>query len=139
MVNKPLQLIINAAWVAAYSVGVTAIDSDHRRLYQMLRRMREAYAAEENARCLALIRDAAAAILAHFAHEEALFAGGRYPGAEGHVAKHAILAQRVQAISRAAQGPSVARCALADLIDGLAVVVMTDHITLDLELRPFPA
>lgn len=135
MGSEPLQLIIDGAWVAGYGVGANEIDAEHRRLFRMLDRMRAAYAARQEKFCLLLIKEFAEAIRSHFAHEEAIFMGLSYPNANRHCAQHAVLALRVDAILEVAGRVPVARRVLADLIDGLAVVVMIDHLTLDLELR----
>lgn len=138
MGSEPLQLIIDVAWVAGYGVGADDIDAEHERLFQMLERMRKAYAAGEEKSCLAMIKEFALAIQAHFEREEASFTKlPFYPGANRHVAQHAVLAARAAAISEAAGRRPMARRTLADLIDGLAVVVMTDHLALDLELRKY--
>ena len=134
---EPLQLIINVAWAADYGVGADDIDAEHGRLYRMLARMRKAYATGQEEVCRALIKEFAMAIQAHFAREETIFTKLSYPGAERHVAQHAVLALRVEGILEAAERTPMARHTLADLIDGLAVVMMTDHLTLDLELRQF--
>ena len=137
MGSEPLQLIIDAAWVAAYGVGADDIDGEHGRLFRMLDRMRAAYATKQEKFCLSLIREFAGVIRTHFEREEAIFTKLSYPGAERHIAQHAVLALRVEAILEAAGRTPMARRMLADLIDGLAVVVMTDHLTLDLELRQY--
>lgn len=135
MGSEPLQLIIDGAWIAGYGVGADEIDAEHRRLFRMLDRMRAAYAAGQEKFCLLLIKEFAEAIRSHFAHEEAFFTKLSYPGADRHRAQHAVLALRLNAILEIAGRRPVARRVLADLIDGLAVVVMIDHLTLDFELR----
>jgi hemerythrin-like metal-binding protein len=137
MGSEPLHLIIDVAWLADYGTGADGIDADHGRLVAMLTRMRTAYAAGQEAICRVLIKEFALAIQEHFAREEAFFAKLSYPGAERHSAQHAVLALRVKAISQAADCTPMPRRTLADLIDALAVVMMTDHLTLDLELRHF--
>ncbi len=137
MGSEPLQLMIDISWVAAYGVGGDEIDAEHGQLFRMLDRMRAAYATKQEKFCLSLIKEFAGAIRTHFEREEAIFTKLSYPGAERHVAQHAVLALRVEAISEAAGHTPMARRTLADLIDGLAVVVMIDHLTLDLELRRY--
>jgi hemerythrin-like metal-binding protein len=138
MGSEPLQFIIDVAWIADYGVGAKDIDADHGRLFRMLGQMRMAYGAGQEKACRALIGKFAGEIPAHFAREEAIFSKLPYPGAERHRAQHAVLALRVAAISEAAAGSApLARPALADLIDGLAVVMMTDYFALDLELRQY--
>ena len=131
------QLMIDIDWLVAYGVGANEIDAQHGRLFQTLGRMREAYAAGQDTLCLSLIKEFNGALHAHFAREEAIFSQLAYPGAGRHVAQHAALAARVEAITQAAARPPIPRHTLADLIDGLAVVVITDHLALDLELMPY--
>ena len=137
MGHEPLQLFIDTGWLAACGIGADPIDSDHERLFQTLKRMREAYAAGQDTLCLSLIKEFNGAIRSHFAREEAIFPQLAYPGAGHHIAQHAVLASRVEAIMEAAARPPIPRHILADLIDGLAVVVITDHLALDLELRRY--
>ena len=134
---EPLQLMIDVGWLAPYNVGTGEVDAEHGRLFQMLDRMREAYAAGQDTLCLSLIEEFKEAIRAHFAGEEAIFLQLAYPGAGHHIAQHAVLAVRVETIIEAAARPPVSRHTLADLIDGLAVVVITDHLALDLELKRY--
>ena len=134
---EPLQLMIDVGWLAAYNVGTGELDAEHGRLFQSLGRMREAYDARQDTLCLSLIKEFKEAIHAHFAREEATFPQLAYPGADNHIAQHALLAVRVEAITEAAARPPIPRHTLGDLIDGLAVVVITDHLVLDLELRRY--
>lgn len=137
MGSEPLHLIIDVAWVADHGVGAADIDAEHRELFRMLEQMQAHYAAGEEGPCRALIKDFARALPAHFAREEAQFLNLPYPGADHHIAQHAILARRAEAIADAAGSMPMVRHTLADLIEGLAVVMMTDHLTLDLELRRY--
>ena len=135
MGHEPFQLFIDTGWLATCGIGADPIDSDHERLFQTLKRMREAYAAGQDTLCLSLIKEFDAAIRSHFAHEEAIFPQLAYPGAGRHIAQHKMLAVRVEMITQAAARTPLARHTLADLIDGLAAVAITDHLALDLELK----
>jgi hemerythrin-like metal-binding protein len=134
---EPLQPFIDTGWLAAHGIGAEPIDDDHERLFQTLKRMRKAYAAGQDMLCLSLINVFDGMIRAHFAHEEAMFAQLVYPGAGRHIAQHKVLAVRVQTITQAAARTPLPPHALADLIDGLAVVAITDHLALDLELKQY--
>ena len=134
---EPLQLFIDAGWLAAYGIGADPIDGEHGRLFQTLNRMREAYAAGQDTLCLSLIKEFDAAIRAHFTHEETIFPQLAYPGAGRHIAQHKVLAGRVETIMQAAARTPLLRHTLADLIDSLAVVAITDHLALDLELKRY--
>lgn len=136
---EPLHLIIDTAWIADHDVGVAVIDAEHRQMFQMLDQMRAHYAGGDEARCRERIKELALAIPAHFAREEALFAKLPYPDAARHGAQHVVLARRAASIADAAGRMPMDRRTLADLIDGLAVVMMTDHFTLDLELGRYLA
>ena len=134
---EPLQLFIETGWLAAHGVGAEPIDSDHKRLFQTLKRMREAYAAGQDTLCLSLINAFDRMIRAHFAHEEAMFPQLAYPGAGRHIAQHKVLAARIETITQAAARTPLPPHTLADLIDSLAVVAITDHLALDLELKQY--
>lgn len=134
---EPHQLFIDTGWLAAYGIGAEPIDGDHERLFQTLKRMREAYAAGQDTLCLSLINTFGWMIRAHFAREEAMFSQLAYPGAGRHIAQHKLLAIRVETITQAAARTSLPPHTLADLIDALAVVAITDHLALDLELKAY--
>jgi hemerythrin-like metal-binding protein len=132
---EPLHLFIDADCLAAYGVGADQIDGEHKQLSQMLSRMREAYAAGQDTLCHSLIKEFDGLIRAHFAHEEAIFPQLAYPSAGHHIAQHRMLVVRVEAITQAAARTPLLRHTLADLIDGLAAVAITDHLALDLDLK----
>jgi hemerythrin len=83
-------------WEERYSVGIFAIDEQHKRLVALLNELYEAMGAGEG-------RDALGHILArliqytrtHFAAEEQMFERHHYPHAQEHIDEHNKLTQSV--------------------------------------------
>lgn len=71
----------------------------------------------------------------HFAYEEALFPTIGSTDVGHHAKEHGILRLRLSAIARDVDDLDAPPRCLADLIDALAAVIMTDHLTLDLDLQ----
>jgi len=86
-------------WSNLYSVGVAAIDEQHRVLVGLLNRLNEA---RDAARSTAVMHEVLDALVQyagrHFAFEEALMHEHRYAGTAAHEAAHQRLAQRVGAM-----------------------------------------
>jgi hemerythrin len=77
------------AWTATMSVGVEALDDDHRHLVAMLN---DLYDAMREGRGAAALYGTLHGLLvyaeAHFAREERMFAATDYPGAWSHKVEH---------------------------------------------------
>lgn len=138
MGSEPLRLMIDAEWLSPYGVGANEIDAEHEMLFDRLSAVRHAFAAANYGTSRDLLQDLVDAVEAHFAHEEDVFGTMDYPGAGRHVAQHALLKHRLNSIARSAGDADLPPHALADLIDAAAAVLMTDHLTLDLELKQLP-
>lgn len=127
--------MIDIAWLSSCEVGSREIDAEHERLLDALTAMREAFAGGHYHACRRLLDRCIDQVEAHFTREEALFGSFDYPGARRHADQHGVLSLRLKAIARSASDLDLPPRILADLIDGVAAVVMTDHLTLDLELK----
>ena len=88
-----------ATWKPSYSIGVPAIDAQHRELFartdRLLLAMSEGRASEE---CHALLVFVRAYCRVHFAAEEGLMRERGFPGTLGHQAQHAEFNRRFEAI-----------------------------------------
>jgi hemerythrin len=84
-------------WKPSYSIGVPAIDAQHKELFaradRLLLAMREGRAAAECQRLFAFLR---AYCQTHFGAEERLMKELRYPGMLPHLAQHAEFNRRFE-------------------------------------------
>jgi len=87
-------------WNKTYSVGVQALDSQHTVLFGLLNDLHAAMM-KGQAQSLTgpLLRKLADYSRSHFAAEEQLMAGARYPGLTEHRAKHRDLIRQVEEFS----------------------------------------
>lgn len=86
-------------WDQELSVGVEAIDAEHRQLFAMVNGLFDAIEGGTGGDLLAALFDALIAYTRdHFAREEALMAERHYPGLAAHRAEHRELAERVLAL-----------------------------------------
>lgn len=84
-------------WNAAYSVGVAAIDQQHKGLIAQIRNFQEAMLEGRAAQSLdQILANLGAYTRVHFAFEEKLMEEHAYPETAAHQAAHAGLAQRVE-------------------------------------------
>jgi len=96
-------------WSPIYSVGVAAIDEQHRVLVGLLNRLNAERSAGHSPKVVGEVLDSLVGYAGrHFAFEEALMHEHRYPATAAHEAAHQRLAQRVGAmIAAQAQGGAV--------------------------------
>ena len=95
-------------WTEELSVGVEALDEDHRQLFAMVNGLFDAIGGGTGGELLTALFDALAAYTRdHFAREEALMAARHYPGLPAHRAEHLQLAERVQELRRSFLAGSV--------------------------------
>jgi hemerythrin-like metal-binding protein len=89
-------------WDDSYSVGVEAIDQQHRFLITRIRDLQEAMAAGEAGAMLApLIRNLVTYTKYHFAYEERLYAERGYGDIQHHKEFHSDMAQQVMKMGNA--------------------------------------
>lgn len=85
------------AWTDSLACGDETIDADHRSLFDVAERLRNASLHEQgNAITGALLHELLDYIQGHFAREEALMAAISYPGLEEHRFEHSLLAHHVR-------------------------------------------
>jgi hemerythrin-like metal-binding protein len=85
-----------AVWSEKYATGIGLIDAQHRRLFQAINRMEEAYrAGTEEAEAQESLAFLARYTLEHFETEEALMQEIGYPMLEFHRKEHAGLMTRI--------------------------------------------
>jgi len=85
------------AWSGRYSVGVAAIDDQHRQLFEIMNKLDEAIEKNRGERVLTqVLREMVGYTQEHFAFEEKLLAEAGFPGLEAHQARHRRLIQEVE-------------------------------------------
>jgi len=88
-------------WNDKLSVGVTALDEDHRKLVGMLNNLYEGIQAGHGRETVGKTLDGLISYTAgHFAREERYFAQTNYPAAAAHKKEHTDLTQQVLAVQK---------------------------------------
>src|SRR5271166_1440668 len=83
-------------WTEDMSVGVKAIDNDHKKLIDMLNELNDGILAGKTSLALeSVIEGLLRYTKFHFAREERLFAETGYPGGPAHKAEHDLATRRV--------------------------------------------
>jgi len=86
-------------WSDEYSVGVAEIDAQHKTLFEMLERLREAiHAKHGSAACIEILDELVAYTKVHFTLEESLMRLSHYPDLEAHRKRHRDLVAEVEAM-----------------------------------------
>ncbi|MGO9483711.1 MAG: bacteriohemerythrin [Rhodomicrobium sp.] len=88
-----------AQWTDEFSVGIEEINSDHKRLLELVNELHDAVQAGAGRKVLGKILDGLMLYVNyHFAHEEGLFLRLNYPGYERHRRQHQALTITVKEI-----------------------------------------
>jgi len=97
------------------SVGIPAIDEEHRSILTMVHRLRAAKSDPSGHVAHEVLLDLREYTIKHFKHEEALLLSADYPGADAHIAEHRALTKRVDQLM--AESSHMHRDNLAHLLD----------------------
>lgn len=113
-------------WNDKLSVGVAEIDSQHRRLIDLINELNDAMIQGKGQEALGRILDGLIAYTrSHFAHEERLFAITAYPETTAHKTEHAELIRQVGEFQA---GFSQGRVGLTVQIMNLLTAWLSTHI-----------
>ncbi|MBF0614840.1 MAG: hemerythrin family protein [Magnetococcales bacterium] len=89
-------------WQSDYSVGITVLDEDHKRLFELIfemyKSMQKAYGKEDAARILTELQEYT---ITHFDREEAVMQKHGYPELESHRREHEVMKEKVNHFSAA--------------------------------------
>ncbi len=97
------------SWKDEYALGVTRIDVQHKRLFEIAGRLQAAMAAGEGREAAGrVLEDLISYTHMHFTAEEGLMLASCYPGAAAHKAEHESLMRRVLEYREAYQAGRVA-------------------------------
>jgi hemerythrin-like metal-binding protein len=85
------------AWIENMSVGVEVLDTDHKRLIELLNDLHDGIAAGHGTERLERVLEGLVDYVGtHFAHEEDYFSQTGYPGAAEHIQEHRALTKLVK-------------------------------------------
>jgi hemerythrin-like metal-binding protein len=97
---KRISHMVELTWCDKYAVGIQEIDDEHRELFEAVRGIESAIARNaELAELGVLLKKLVATTGKHFAGEEAIMRGAKYPGLALHAANHQRLMETVEAFA----------------------------------------
>jgi hemerythrin len=93
------------SWEDRFSVGVASIDTQHRKLIDMINELHDARLKGKSSEALGhIFGELATYTVEHFAYEERLFEQTRYPATIAHKAEHEALRNKVKELQTAMEG-----------------------------------
>lgn len=118
-------------WHQGLSVGVEAIDAEHRQILRRMRQLATALIAERPQEFRGALKFLQDHLVEHFANEELWMSDAGYPGTREHVRLHADLLDRVASAREQALGaPAEVALAAADLADALEEHMISEDLKL---------
>ncbi|MDA1101777.1 MAG: hemerythrin domain-containing protein [Proteobacteria bacterium] len=121
----------------SFEIEVEMIDSDHRRLLDIINEITQAIDDKREAECARLVPDFVALAKRHFAREEALLAKNGYPGVEKHRKHHASLEDKMNTMLALAERVVESAAARDELKKELIFFLMDDVINEDMDFKSF--
>jgi hemerythrin len=121
----------------SYEIEVDMIDSDHRRLVDIINEITQAIDEKREAECARLVPDFVTFSKQHFAREEALLAKNGYPGVEKHRKHHASLNDKMDTMLALAGRVVESAAARDELRKELIFFLMDDVINEDMNFKSF--
>jgi hemerythrin len=124
-------------WRESFSLGVPAIDNDHRKLIDALNRLHllDALRGEPQA-IAALLSEVMTHTQAHFRREEMLMRLTGYPGYEAHKEQHRLIAERVGELAGRFR-PDMRDARAERFCQALADWLLVHLIEEDSKIRPY--
>lgn len=93
------------AWEDRFSVGVASIDTQHKKLIDLINELHDARLKGKSGEALThIFGELATYTVDHFAHEEKLFDQTKYPATATHKAEHDALRTKVRELQAAMEG-----------------------------------
>ena len=90
---------MSVQWNSEFSVGIVAIDEDHRKLFAMIDEMRDMVDRQTHPDDIEFLLERIIDFAAyHFRREEALLEGNGYPGFIGHKTNHDRFANQAMVV-----------------------------------------
>jgi hemerythrin len=105
-------------WSPAFDLGIEAIDADHRRLFDTLRRLHDGIAAGWAAPAVGqVLRELSEQARAHYHHEEDLLQASGYPDLQRQRGEHRSFLEHLSDLETSGAAPTVDTAArLRDLV-----------------------
>jgi hemerythrin len=133
---------MSIAWDEALAVGDPTIDSDHRRMIELIAQLELAACSAFD--CAAIgrtLRDLADLCREHFAREELLQRDIGFPETESHRTAHEMLLRRLDAVlAHFADGCDEVRAGIIRTLgDSLATWLVSHIVNADMEFKPYVA
>jgi hemerythrin-like metal-binding protein len=125
-------------WRDKYAVGFRGIDDEHKELFEAVRGIESTMTRNaEPAETAVLLTKLVAATGKHFASEEAMMRGAKYPGLALHAANHQRLMEKVEAFAarHGRSGVAVNQHAMSFLRDWLLHHIESDDARLGAWLK----
>lgn len=93
------------SWEDRFSVGVRSIDTQHKKLIDLINELHDARLKGKSGEALGhIFGELATYTVEHFAHEEQIFDQTRYPATTAHKAEHEALKAKVVELKNAMEG-----------------------------------
>lgn len=128
--------MVKLDWLDSFSIGIEAIDNDHKQILKIMRDVRAAIHEKEFDRCTALLNDLVDVGTGHFVREEQYLAKVNYPYIEEHIRYHEDLLLKVKAVKSICLKPEdpghIEQC-----FNGMAEFLIDDIIAGDLKFKSF--
>jgi len=123
------------AWTEAMSVGVPALDADHRCLVRIINLLNEAQG-NDTGRVIEIVMDTLAAYARfHFAREEQVMSACGFPALSVHAIEHEGFCRTIAALAKEQAGPAAA----AELLEYLKGWLLHHILIQDMAYRPYIA
>jgi len=113
-------------WQDSYSVGVSDLDDDHKRLIDIINRV--ARAERDNEPVDWVLEELEDYARVHFAREEERMQAAGYPGFDAHVEKHREFVEWLRAVERTYKLSPETESYLADSVNAHLTDWLTRHI-----------
>lgn len=123
-------------WCEAMTVGVPALDADHRCLVRIINLLSEASTTDTPALIETVLETLLIYSRFHFSREERVMAGCRFPGFEFHTVEHAGFTRHIQALRQRVSDRLDAGVA-AELYDYLTNWLRHHILIQDMAYKPF--
>jgi hemerythrin len=126
-------------WRDSLALNVPAIDNDHKRLFELLNRVRFLeFAGDEPGAVAAALSELLLYTQTHFRREERLMELGAYPGLEGHRRAHRkFTGQVAEIVARFCANPRAFR--VHEIYQMLADWLVDHVLGADMQIKPYVA
>jgi hemerythrin len=123
-------------WLESFKLGVPEIDGDHRIMLDLMKAVQFAAAARDREHVEQYLDRLLTFSEGHFAREEILLEGWKYPEAKKHAAYHAGLLARAEAVRRACadiESPET----FEECCEEMMSFLVADVVSGDMKLKSF--